>query len=341
MNTEFERCVKKLAVAATCLALLDFTVGGASRFAFDQQRSGKWYRIHRTMTSANQRLWVFGSSHAASHYVPAVLKEVTGLSSYNAGVLGQQVLFHETLESIVLERLTPEVVVLDVDPSTLYANPDTYARLSDLKPFYHRYPLIIGPVLERRSLWERLFLHSRLYQYNSTLAHVVRYWLAPQPDYDGYRPEYARMTRPTQDQERRELEASRAFREQRALDPVMMASLNRFATSAARRGSLVFFFVSPGALPYDMEGNESLREAEATAKRLGVLFCNFRNHREFLRKYELFADSGHLNDEGARRYSRLVAEVIRRTLAGNATHAPRSAISEDYQPARAASTQYR
>ena len=59
------------------------------------------------MESADQRVVVFGSSHAASHYVPEVLEEQLGMSCYNAGVLGQQILFHRTLQSILLREPHP------------------------------------------------------------------------------------------------------------------------------------------------------------------------------------------------------------------------------------------
>ena len=268
------------------------------------------------MASADARLFVFGSSHAASHYVPDVLEAELGIPSYNAGVLGQQILFHKTLESIVLQRITPEVIILDVDPSTLYETKDSYDRLGELKPFYFRYPKIIGPVLEHRSSLERLFLWSKLYQYNSTLVHVLRYAISPQPDWNGYRPDYGVMDPPTPEQERREVEAREAFRAGRKLDPVMVDAMDRFAADAIRKNVRVFFCVSPAALPDDLLRNESFRKITAIADRWQVPILDFRNDSLFLRQYSLFTDSGHLNDAGARRYSRLVADTIRDQLAG-------------------------
>src|ERR1035437_7478313 len=131
MNENLRLCLRKFMIGLVCVCLLDAVIGGFSRFVFFRQRSGKFYRIHTAMASASQRLFVFGSSHAASHYVPEILEKELGISSYNAGVLGQQILFHKTLESIILERVTPEVIILDVDPSTVYNAIETYDRLAD------------------------------------------------------------------------------------------------------------------------------------------------------------------------------------------------------------------
>ena len=270
MNENIRLCCRKLVIGVLCLGLLDVVIGGVSRFLFFQQRTGKFYRINKAMASADARVFVFGSSHAASHYVPEVLTSELGMSSYNAGVLGQQILFHRTLESIVLQRVTPDVIILDVDPSTLYESKEPYDRLGELKPFYFRYPTIIGPVLQLRSSLERLFLWSKLYQYNSTLVHIVRYAIAPQPDWNGYRPDYGVMDAPTPEQERREIEASESFRAGRKLDSVAVHAMERFAADAIRRKVRVFFCVSPAALPDDLLQNDSFREITAIAKRWQV-----------------------------------------------------------------------
>jgi len=296
------------------MLVLDIGVGGTAEFLFFHQRSGKWNRIHRTMSSADQQLFVFGSSHAAQHYVPDVLEAELGLSSFNAGVLGQQILFHKTLQSIVLERLTPKVIVLDVDPSTLYQERGTYERLGDLRPFYALYPDAIWAALSWGGPQEWWFLRSKLYRFNSTFVHVVRYWISPQPDWNGYRPNHGVMSQPTEAQEQREISMGLAFQSGRSLDPMKVDALARFAEDAARRGVSVFYFVSPGAIPGDLRRSGSFREVEAVAARCRVPLFNFRNHPGFLRRYELFADSGHLNDRGSRHYSKLVAEAIRTYL---------------------------
>lgn len=314
VGREFFLCARKLGMCLVCLCVLDAVMGGLSGYAFFQQSSGKFYRIYRTMASAEAQLMVFGSSHAASHYVPEVLEDELGLSCYNAGVLGQQILFHKTLQAIVLDRVTPEVIVLDVDPGTLYEAVETYDRLADLRPFYFRYPRIIGPVLELQSPIESLFLRSRLYQYNSTLAHVVRYGLSPQPDAKGYRADYGTMIPPTFEEERDELDGTRASTVGRRLDAVMVEALERFALDARQKGAKVFYVVSPGALPYDVEENASYRAIREVAERLQVPLFDFRNHPAFMRRYDLYVDFGHLNDTGARQYSRLVAEAIRPQL---------------------------
>jgi hypothetical protein len=314
MSDDLRLCLRKLVMVLACVCLLDVALGGFSRFLFFQQRSGKFSRINKAMASAEGRGFVFGSSHAASHYVPDVLENELGISVYNAGVLGQQILFHRTLESIVLQRVTPDVIILDVDPSTLYEQKESYDRLAELKPFYYRYPDVVGPVLNHRARFERLFLYSKLYQYNSTLVHVIRYTVAPQPDWQGYLPDFAVMDAPTKEQERDEIEAGRTSVAGRKLDGVMVDAMERFATEAKRKNIMVFYFVSPSALPSNLGGNVSFRKIEAIVEHYRIPFFSFRNDPAFTHHYSLFSDSEHLNDVGARLYSKLVADTIKRHL---------------------------
>jgi len=122
------------------------------------------------------------------------------------------------------------------------------------------------------------------------------------------------MGEPTASKEGEEIQDSLRFRENRLLDPALVDALQQFAAEASRKNVKVFCFISPGALLYDLHGNASLRMLEEVTGQAGIPFLNFRAHREFLRPYALFADSGHRNDAGARRYSRLVADAIRAHL---------------------------
>ena len=115
------------------------------------------------------------------------------MSCYNAGVLGQQILFHKTLQSIVLERTRPDVIILDVDPGTLYESTNTCQPLAGAEPFPPGIPRLSAPSCIAGRSSREFFLQSKLYQYNSTIVHVLRYAIAPQPDVNGYRPDYGVM----------------------------------------------------------------------------------------------------------------------------------------------------
>jgi hypothetical protein len=290
-----------------CLLLLDAGLGGLLRLAFDRQASGKFYRLGYTMNRCADELIVFGSSHATDHYVPEVLQKELGMTSYNAGVAGQQILVHEALQEIMLKRTTPRVMILDIDRNGLFQNRDNYDRLADLHPFYHAHPDIIGRVLALKSEATRFFLLSKLYQYNSTIAHVLRYWLAPQPDQNGYRGNFIQLAKPAE-------AAPRRVPISLPIDKNLVDALARFIRNAQTRGVRLVFVVSPALVPEDDTTEDSLAKTRALADEFGVKIFNFAGDPAFAGRYELFADGGHLNDAGARLFSKMVADRIREEI---------------------------
>jgi len=306
MTKEIVQALKKTLEFLVCLALLDLGLGTILGRLFFAQTSGKFFRIGYTMDVSTDELMVFGSSHAAAHYVPAVLEEELGLTSYNAGIAGQQILVHETLARIVLERTAPKVMILDLDTYGFYDDLNVYARLSDLHPFYARHPRIIGKALALESPWARIFLTSRLYRYNSTVVHILRYGLSPQPDEKGYRATFTRLTEP----DRPEAPPAPAPRARR-IDENLMTALDRFVANARDHRVPLVLAISPN-LVYDAHLDEvAVQRIRSIASRYEIPLLDAMNDPAYIGRYDLFADAGHLNDVGARLYSRSVAQKIR------------------------------
>jgi len=314
MNNQVLLFIFKSIKFLICLFLIDTAVGSIHEHVFFQQKSGKFFRINYTMEVSTDEVFIFGSSHAAAHYVPDVLEKELGRSCYNAGVAGQQILFHSTLQEIVLKRTIPKMIILDIDTYGFYQERYQYDRLSDFYPFYHRHPDVISKVLELKSKFSRYFLKSKLVQYNSTLIHVIRYWLSPQNDRKGYRATFVQLSKPEQiGKEQRENEILPALRA-RPFDKNMIAAIDQFVSNAKKKKVRVVLALSPTLKYSKASGDGSLEIIQAVADRHNVILLNYINNPDFLGHYELFADTGHLNDSGARLFSRMVANKIRTEL---------------------------
>jgi hypothetical protein len=311
MNRQILLLVTKSIKVIVCIFLIDFIFGEIQRYVFFQQKSGKFYRINYTMDVSTDEVIIFGSSHAAAHYVPDVFEKELGLSCYNAGVAGQQILVHKTLQEIVLQRTTPKIMILDIDTWGFYQDPYHYDRLSDLHPFYYKHPDIIGKVLALKSGLTEYFLKSRLYQYNSTIVHVVKYWLAPQRDRKGYQATLVQLPRPEQTVQVRREDEQPPVRRPRPFDKNMIAALEQFALNAKKRNVRLVFAFSPTLEYTDTSQDDSVEKIRSITNRNSIILISYINNPDFLGHYELFADSGHLNDPGARLFSKMVSDKIR------------------------------
>jgi len=311
MNKPIGRVVAKSIKVIICLFLLDTVFGEIQRHVFFLQKSGKFYRINYTMDKSTEDLLIFGSSHAAAHYVPDVFEQELGLSCHNAGVAGQQIIFNATLQRIALERTAPRMMILDIDTYGFYLDRYQYDRLSDLHPFFYKYPDIIGKVLDLKSRLTKYALKSKLYQYNSTIVHVLRYGLSPQKDRKGYQATFAQLQRPAQTMKDGGEGQPPPVQQTRPFDKNLTAALEQFVINAKQRNVLLVFTFSP-TLEY--EGSSAGRAGDlirSIAASYGIKLFDYINDPHFLGRYELFADSGHLNDPGARLFSKMVADKIR------------------------------
>ncbi|MGA2531524.1 MAG: hypothetical protein ABSG19_00665 [Candidatus Aminicenantales bacterium] len=311
MNKQILLLVSKSIKVILCIFLIDLIFGEIHRYVFFQQTSGKFYRINYTMDVSTDELLIFGSSHAAAHYVPDVFEKELGLSCYNAGVAGQQILVHKTLQEIMLQRTTPKIMVLDIDTNGFYQDTYHYDRLSDLHPFYSKHADIIGKVLALKSGLTKYFLRSKLYQYNSTIVHVVRYWLAPQRDRKGYQATFVELPKPAQRAPDRREDQPPPVRKTRPFDKNLIAALEQFVLNAKQRNVGLIFTISPTLDYTRTSADDSVEEIRSIADKYGIELINYINNPDFLGHYELFADSGHLNDPGARLFSRMVADKIK------------------------------
>jgi hypothetical protein len=316
MSTPLKRIAVRSLEVFCCLVLADLTLGGLLGHAFFRQTSGKFYRVTYTMDKAAEDLIIYGSSHAAAHYVPEVLESELGMTCYNGGVAGQQILFHTALQTIALARHRPQMMVLDVDTYGYYLDQYQYDRLSDLHPYYARHPEPIGKVLDLKSNLTKHLLRSKLYRFNSTIVHVVRYWLAPQKDRQGYQATFVEVPRPAADQPVAPVDRPAAGRRPRTFDPNMFAALEQFIRNAQTHRVDLLLTFSPTLYRSAASHREAIDKLSALAGRLGVRLISFIDDPDFLGRHELFADPEHLNDRGARLLSKKLAAQIRAEFPG-------------------------
>jgi len=311
MNMQVLRVVTKSIKVILCLFLLDTVFGKLQRHVFFQQKSGKFYRINYTMDKSTEDVLIFGSSHAAAHYVPDVFEQELGLSCYNAGVAGQQILFNSALQGIALERTTPKIMILDIDTYGFFLDRYQYDRLSDLHPFYYKHSDIIGRVLDLKSRLTKYALESKLYQYNSTIVHVLRYWLSPQEDRKGYRATFVQLPRPVRTMKDGGEAQPPPVQRTRPFDKNLIAALEQFILNAKTRNIRLIFAISPNLEDTNVPVDDALERIRSIADRNGIKLISFINDPDFIRRYELFSDAGHLNDAGARMFSKMVADIIK------------------------------
>lgn len=301
VNPQYILTAKKFLKFLVIVFLIDFSLGSIAKILFFKQETGKYARITYSVDRASEDILIFGSSHANRHYIPEIFERELDLTCYNAGVQGQKLIFQTALQEMILSRTTPELLVLNIDPNWLYQSGEAYDRLSDFNPYYWEYRDILKPVLSLNSMFLDLKLLFKSYQTNSTIIHMLRYFVAPQKDYQGYRPLYGQVE--NTDNEPQPEEGS--------VDPNFVTALQQFITNAREKNIKVLFLISPTIHHIDYSDNESMNMIKEIASAENVPMYNFIDDPFFQGKPRFFNDPIHLNDEGARLYSEKIAALIK------------------------------
>lgn len=82
-----------------------------------------------------------------------------------------------------------------------------------------------------------------------------------------------------------------------------------FILTSVEKGIKLFIVISPVYGGY-LEENISLNTINKTLKKYNVEFWDYSKHSEFVNNSELFADRLHLNSDGAKLFSEIVADRI-------------------------------
>lgn len=289
--------------------IIDLLLGSVAEYLFYNQTTGKYARITNSLQKANAEVIVFGSSHAHRHYIPEILEKKLNMTCYNAGVQGQQLIFHTALAEIILSRTSPKLIILNVDPNWLFESKDSYERLSNLNPYYTYYPDILKPIINLKSNIEYIKVLSKGYRYNSTIVHVLRYYLKPQKDEKGYRPLTGRMKPVTYYPTIAQVNQS----DPRRIDQNCVKAFKSFIQRTKEKGIELIFVTSPNPKG-DVLNNHSSQTIRKIIKEEKLRLISCENHPEFTGRFEYFNDPGHLNKYGAIAFSEIVTDSLVKIL---------------------------
>lgn len=295
--------LKRLFLFLLILFAADFAIGMLLKKLYFSQESGLEARTIYAVEKANEDLVILGSSRASHHYVPEVLEEELKLSSYNAGREGNFILYHNAVLQSMASRYQPRIVVLDILNKEFSVNQDSYDRLANLMPFYRSYPAI-RPVIDLRGPFEPIKNLSFIYPYNSKLQAIVMGNLEMnkkrKQDFKGFIPLNRVMDR--------EATISKDTADY-PVDTLKVRSYRQLLETCKQKGIALYVICSPY---YDqvLRADKSVRIAREIAEQYGVPFWDFSNDTNFLGKPEIFDDKNHLNEKGAKLYSRMIARRI-------------------------------
>ena len=285
------------------LFCLDFIIGNTLSYFYFKQESGLQYRTTYSIDSTKADLLVFGSSRANHHYYPDIFEKRLNLSYSNVGRDGNPIFFHYAVFNAVLKRYSPQVIFLDFVAGEFKQSQDSYDRLSSLLPYYKTHPEMRS-IIELKSQNEKLKLCSSIYPYNSEFLAIAagnaEFNKKRRGDIKGYVP----LTKTWNGLMPID---STSFKYE--LDSMKIKIFEAFIQDCIDSNVKLYIVCSPYYIKFNRP-DYSLILAQEIANRHQIPFFDYSNNPVFMNNTKLFADPGHMNDEGAKVFSNMLIDKI-------------------------------
>ncbi|HEX7366403.1 MAG TPA: hypothetical protein VF273_04865 [Pelobium sp.] len=308
---------KKFAIFIVVVFAIDWLIGLGLQKLYFSLNEGQFAETTKALDKAAPDILVFGSSRAQHHYSSRILSQKLGLSIYNAGRDGQFLPYYCAVQDVILQRKTPKIIILDVNIWELGPNEQKYMKLAQLLPYVSEHPVLRKYTAEI-SEFENLKLISKTYPYNSTLLisiydHVFK---NNEPIDDRG---YTALTGRVSETMFKKYSAEKAlYDKKRATQNIMIDkhAINYYRQFLQKTKDLnikTYVVISPTILKEPNTEEKSLLPAIAK-KYSNVTFLDYAVDSTYNNHFKLFADEFHLNEIGAQKFSKSLAELIKKDL---------------------------
>lgn len=287
-----KRFIINILVFFAIVAAVDVVAGkvfGYMQATKAKGRTGVEYHVCRAL---DEDVLVMGSSRASHHYVPQVLEDSLGLSCFNGGQDGNGIVMQYGRWKMLSEHKVPKLIIYDIEPSFDMVENDNERYIDRLKPYANN--KAVNSYIASIFPMERFKLASQMYRYNYKFLEILSDCVASSVIPSGYIPLKGHI--------RLEVMTAKQGREAAAptLDGVKLGYLEKLIAEVQESGSKIVLVSSPY---WKGHSQTDFSAIEALSEKYGVLFLNYGDSA-LSENPDYFADSMHLNDEGANEFSK-------------------------------------
>ncbi len=300
--SDMKQFILRIFVFFAIVALVDAVMGVALNYLQANKAGGRTGAEYYVCKDAVEDVIIMGSSRASHHYVPQIITDSLGLSCFNAGQDGNGIILQYGRWKMISERYTPKMIIYDVNPAFDLTVSDNMAYIDRLKPFGSDEP-VRNYVAELFPM-ERLKLFSKMYKYNYKWIEIVHDCIRNKGDeMKGYIPLKGVMR-----QEMIERNAHLNKHKQLNFDKVKLHYLDLLIAECLEKGTKFVLVASP-LYGHQQDVDDIFKPVNEIAKKYDVPFYNYYDS-EYSQQAVLFKDSHHLNDDGAKAFTKEITSRI-------------------------------
>ena len=282
------------------VAVVDVGIGVLGSYLQGHAKGGRTRQFDDLVMKDKHDVLILGSSRAHSHYDTPFLSDTLGLDVYNGGNDGNGVILAYGILEMVLERYQPKVVVFDVEPAfdiIEYEQDFNHTRyISHLKPYYKKQ--VASEIIKDISAEEWRKVQSGMVRYNTEIVEIlVDNIIDRGVEKYGYLPLNGKM----------EKEPDAKASKLPVLDTFKLKYIEKLINLCQSHGLTLILVGSP---KYGAKDSSALQPVKDIANKHGVHFLDYYAEPMFMEHKDWFKEPMHLNNEGARQFSRLLANDL-------------------------------
>ncbi len=282
------------------LFIIDRLAGLCFDYLNSHAKGGDTANQYYICKQSDEDILIFGSSRANHHYVPSIIEDSLNMSCYNCGTDGNGILLHYGRYKLISERYTPKIIIYDLTDAFDILPNDNLKYLEQLKQYHDEANLI--ELFDDVSVTERYKLYSKLYQYNTKFIQMLGDNIKPQQQtVQGYKPLLHVMDYEPD---------NRRMGTNTETDSIKLKYLEKFIIDTKQKGIKLVFIISPY---YRACSSDSYKPAKMLTEKYDVPLWDFYADKRYNTSKDYFSDSSHLNDTGARIFTKRIISRLRNT----------------------------
>lgn len=283
------------------VAAVDFCFGTVCDYMTANAKGGATKQLVDLCEKDHYDILVMGSSKAHHNYIPQVFSDSLGLTCYNAGYDGNGVILAYGILKMIDDDRLPKLVVFDVKQQFdiyHYSGDGDYTRYyQKLKKFIDE--PAVSEIVASISKPDVVKLRSGLVRYNGDLVFTLSGFLQSdaKDSYNGYKPAVGQLAEDS--------EAEKDYINQ--IDSLKMEYFHKLINLTKEKSIILVVVFSP---EYNTPFSDDFQPIRELCEYEEISVIDYFNEPTF-QKIEYFKDHCHLNEEGSRMFSEVLAKDLK------------------------------
>lgn len=317
MKADYKKFIKSSLIVIVGFLLVDNIFGFiADKLTMKLPDNGGYTvaKEKRLLYNLNDDVIIIGSSRASHHFVSSILQDSINtylnkkVSVYNGGLDGRYLDCSSLLIENLITNHQNKLLIWEIDNYSLYDN--GFATIQYFAPFYHKNK-IVKQYIDNLGLVTRIKMKSSLYRYNFNASFFkVLFGLVTKDNcVAGYSPLYNVMKFDPNAEEKTNKETTNV--RYREVNDYLYSNFVRVMNLCKKKKVNLIVISSPNYGKNKNTYGEKQDILSKLCKERNIPYINMIDEEYFENHHELFQDGGHLNDNGAKAFTKMFFEKLK------------------------------